>query len=303
MTRLFTPLDARPILLGCDLARKDSGVLKFISIHYFLGFCYLELALLLATTSVVEAKASAHADHSARAKIAVANHLTNASTELGEVLELNQTHRLLGKLNVTIARNAVCIASRDKNFKYICKAPSWDVVAFNTESKIKYVYPFSNWQKNGIRTALSIESNEGYLYLPLIFQKRENYAGLIAHVYMMPSEDQQLSPGPKFGEYWVLRRPGDIRIKRFIQSLYDLPQFDGIPLRYSRAYGGHKWGFGLQYNTEKQQVSNWLTTTNSRLVKLNPAVFVVPEGYKAASDSEVLMRSKDVEDTFGQILD
>ena len=277
--------------------------MKSISIHYFLGFCYLELGLLMAATGVAEAKAIAHAAHSAKAKIALANQLTNARTELGEVIELNQTHRLLGKLTVTIARNAVCIASRDKNFKYICKAPSWDVVAFNTESKIKYVYPFRNWQKNGIRTALSIESNEGYLFLPLIFQKKENYAGLVAHVYMMPSDDQQLSQGPKFGEYWILRRPGDIHIKRFIQALYDLPQFDGIPLRYSRAYGGHKWGFGLQYNTEKQQVSNWLTTTNSRIGKLNPTVFVIPEGYKAASDSEVLMRSKDVEETFGQILD
>lgn len=221
------------------------------------------------------------------------------------MLELQQLHRLYGRLTVSIIPSAVSIVSRDKDFGWICKAPSWDVVAYNKVRKIYYVYPYKTWRQNGIKTALSMENNDQFLHWPLILDSKQKYAGLDSIAYDLPNSSRStLTTGASIGKLCVAERPGlDPNVVQSLSALYDLPQAKGIPLLFSRAYGGHGFGFGLNYNKQRQQSVTWISTSSSKIREIDPARFVIPKGNKAASDSEVLMRSNEVEDTFGQIMD
>ncbi|MDZ4836243.1 MAG: hypothetical protein SGJ27_20890 [Candidatus Melainabacteria bacterium] len=280
-------------------------MLKSISIHYFQSFLALQLGLAALAADSSSAKASAHAGaRSTKTNVVTSKQSTKDPLVLGDILELQQTHRLYGRLTVSIAKDAVFMTSRDKGFRFLCKAPNWDVVAFDDVRKISYVYPFRKWRKNGIRSALSIETNDAYKNWPMILDRKQKYAGLDAVTYVLPNQPGSEFKGTKFGEYMIHKRAGlNFNAIHFIEALYDLPPISGIPLRFTRAYGGHKWGFGLSYNKEAQRTSSWLSTSGSQIRKANPSLFAAPVGYKPASDSEVLMRSSDVVDTFGQILD
>lgn len=297
--------------------------MKSISIHYVLGFLCLEVAIVTCTagssdskamettpkkTAVAAAKSVSSSAQTARASSQ--RHSTNINTkaqkDLGEVLELKQTHRLYGPVTVLIANNAVSVVSRGRDFKFICKAPKWDAVSFNDVRKIVYTYRFDNWRKNGICSALSVENNNTYTHWPLNFSKKCMYSDVDVTVYDLPTgPSTKFAKGPIFGEYWLHKREGvDPTAVRFLQDLYNLPVgVRGIPMRFTRAYGGHAWGFGLKYNKEPQQVATWLTTTSARVREVSASLFSVPVGYAPASDSEVLMRTGEVEETFGQILD
>ncbi len=282
-------------------------MLRSNSKHYFLGCVCLDLVLLSLTTAPSFAKAIIkHANDSpGKTEHAPAKRSTKGHTNLGEMLELQQLHRLYGRLTVSIIPSAVSIVSRDKDFGWICKAPSWDVVAYSKVRKIYYVYPYKSWRQNGIKTALSMENNDQFLHWPLILDSKQKYAGLDSISYDLPNGGRSsLTAGASIGKLCVAERPGlDPNVARSMNALYDLPQAKGIPLLFSRAYGGHGFGFGLSYNRQRPQGINWISTSSSRTREIDPALFVIPSGKKSASDSEVLMRSGELEDTFGQMMD
>jgi len=255
------------------------------------------------TTVISKAAPVSRPAPASKSSTASKSNAPSKSTAQKGLLELDQKHRLYSQVKVTLGEKAVKIQSLDRDFTFVCKAPKWDAVSFSDKRKIVYVYPYSSWSKNGIKSAISLETNDAYHNWPKILKSREKYAGVEATIYVLPSDPNQKTANSVTGEYWVASGKGyDKNVLNFLQAFLDMPHSDGVPVRFVRWHGSHSFGFGLKYNFESNPATSWLSTSRSRRVPEKADTFRTPTDYKTVTDGEIVVPSQELNTTLGDLL-
>lgn len=205
---------------------------------------------------------------------------------------LSQKNLLYGKLNVYVWKDGVRAVSLDSDYTFSCCAPDWDAVMYTEKRKLYYIRPYSNWSKNGFRTAISIQDNSEYYKWPIRFVTKKKDLGIETNLYAFPYRYENgkvasLRNG-NVGTYLVTSElKTSKQVEQFLQALYDLPPLSGVPLRFHKIGKRNSYGFGLDYN-KKEERHALLETKEIKQV----AVVKGPsstKGYKLVGEAQIIV--------------
>ncbi|HEY9712974.1 MAG TPA: hypothetical protein V6C72_05870 [Chroococcales cyanobacterium] len=214
------------------------------------------------------------------------------------MLVLTQVSRVYGPVKVYLSNNAIRVENPSRDKVFLCKAPLWEALLCNEQRKSIYRVSFSQWSKRGIKTALALEDNDSLRNQPGHKESDRTYAGVRSTAYWYENPGR---PGTKHAVYVLTNEfPVDKNAQRFLQAVFDLPWASGIPLSFQRK-GGDSYGFGLAYN-RKREMQTFLETSTVKKTQFDPKVFLAPVKYKAVSESEIFIDSKDVTDAYAQFM-
>lgn len=234
----------------------------------------------------------------ARACFALSALLLGSPALADDVLVFRALGKILGKVTVYVTPQAAKVENEAHDKIYLCCAPTYDVFIYNEKRKLIYRTPYSSWSKDGLKTTLSLEDNDGLNHSPGMKSKRTiQYAGLKS--YMLRYGD-----GTAKGVYadYVLTQDvhTDKRLQRFIQSVFAVPFVDGFPLRFRRV-SGDSFGMGLDYNRQKH-AEVFMDMLTSKHETLAANLLKPPLSYKAVPDSDIFVNTKDAEGVFSDLM-
>lgn len=219
--------------------------------------------------------------------------LPGRAAEAESVLSLYQRHRGMGDIEVEIAKNQAKITQMDGS-RFIIAGPTWDVHVFNPKRRKIATLTYANFMRNGPK---HIEYLEGATDWPLVVESDSaDFKGLKTKIYALPFKRKDgrlvdLKQG-KAGSYYV--HPlfkVDAHILSFLCQMFHIQQADGIPLKYVKLGNPFTYGQGLAYN-KTEGVITVLDTITARSKPLKKSIFIVPQGYKKTTESDVTMGDK-----------
>lgn len=218
-------------------------------------------------------------------------------------LVLNQVHRIYGPLEVVITGEGVKAASSATDYAFMCKAPDWDALIYSDKRKIVSRRPFSVWSKSGIKTAINLMDNQVLFKWPRTLVAKRKYKGIDAELYAFPYRYENGRPADlkhgKFGDYVISSGlPAHKNVQRFLQSLYDVPPAEGLPLKFQKYAQGNSFGLGLKYNQVEDVVAILDTTgmkRDSQPVSFSDSRF---KAYKSVTESDIVVKHDEFTNMF-----
>jgi hypothetical protein len=222
-------------------------------------------------------------------------------------LEMKQLHRIYGRLDVVITRDGAKVKGTGTDYAFVCSAPDWDVVLYSDARKLVARKPYSDWSKNGFKTALNIMNNQALYKWPRTLVGKKNYRGLNATIYAFPHRYENGFPADlkfgKFGEYMISSGvPANKKVESFLQALYDCPPAEGIPLKFTKYGQGNSFGLGLKYNEKVESISI-LDTIQTKWDNA-PVSFALPQvkSYRRVLESDIVVKNDDFSDVFSNLM-
>ncbi|HEY9777352.1 MAG TPA: hypothetical protein V6C81_26555 [Planktothrix sp.] len=204
---------------------------------------------------------------------------------------LQQTHRLYGRATVYLAPDAVKVACNDRAISFLAAAPKWDVLTYHDGRKVIHTFPFAQWSKNGLKTALvGLEDNDRFKTQTPVPAPDAMYAGVKAQVLAF----QPRSHGHgRIGDLWVATTlPVSPDACRALCAIWDIRDTDGVPLRF-RAVKGTNFVVSNYGSLNDDHVVEELKTSKVDKLPYDPKVFAAPKGYKEVMDGKIFIGSQD----------
>lgn len=219
---------------------------------------------------------------------------------------LKQHHLVFGELDVYIWPKGALVVPQKNDYRFLCTAPDWDAKLYSDKRKLFCKLPYSSWSKKGIRTAMNLQSNDGFYGWPKVPDGKRKLAGMnvskFAFPYKYPDGRLVDLKNGNVGEYWLSNDFAiHTNVYSFLQALYDLPAEKGLPVRFEKVGNRQAYGFGLRYNRSEERHSV-LDTISSKRILAAPAMVASFRGYKSVGEHQIIMKPGDVSGVFQELI-
>ncbi len=218
---------------------------------------------------------------------------------------VKQKQILYGNVEVYLGQSGVRILCKENDYAFSCCAPNWDAILYSEKRKLYNKRTYADWSKNGIRTALSIQTNDDFYHWPLKFDRKIKVNDVDAELYAFPYKYEHggtvnLKMG-NVGTYVTTRvTKAPKQVEQFVQAVFDLPPNSGIPLRFAKTGNTQSFGFGLKYN-RKETRQTLLDTSDIKKQKTSfPNLSL--KGYKLAKENDIVVKQGEVQNVFTELM-